>query len=273
MPAPRHFQQPADTVFVRAACDAWMALETRSSRGFKTAARNLRKSFAVDRMRSRACEAKKFKMLRGVQFVIMPGGKSALHFGGKLYARVIHPEWFADAIQHELFVAGACSPGEQIPEQAHAEIGIFVSAPRVPRQFVAGEKLKHQLRGYNPRKDSSCRAGARFSGSRGNPERWLARCARVMTWPLAAFRRGDGSIRKHQMIQILIGKRPALWHFGAILAGTVLCSPASGADSPAAGFSITSSGQPKAEIVVEAAAAGTAARLCRPGTATIREER
>jgi hypothetical protein len=58
------------------------------------------------------------------------------------------------------------------------------------------------------------------------------------------------------MIQILIGKRswiPAWWHFAAILAGTIFCSPTSVADSPAVGLSITSGGQPKAEIVVEAA--------------------
>src|SRR5260370_36213313 len=75
----------------------------------------------------------------------MPRCKSALHFRAKLYARIGHPQWLADAIQHELFVVGACAPGQQIPEQAHAEIGIFVSAPRVPRQFITGEKLKHVL--------------------------------------------------------------------------------------------------------------------------------
>src|SRR6185436_19621012 len=95
--------------------------------------------------RTGACEAKKFKMLDGVQLVIMPGGKSALHFRGKLYARIIHPERSAAAIQHKLFVVGACSSGEQIAEQAEAEIGILVSTPRVPRQFVPGEKLKPLL--------------------------------------------------------------------------------------------------------------------------------
>jgi hypothetical protein len=60
------------------------------------------------------------------------------------------------------------------------------------------------------------------------------------------------------MIQILIGKRSwtaALWHFAAILAATIFCPPASAADSPAAGFSIASGGQPKAEIVAEVAQA------------------
>jgi hypothetical protein len=64
-----------------------------------------------------------------------------------------------------------------------------------------------------------------------------------------------GSIRKHPMIQILIGKRlwiPAWWHYAAILAGALFCSPASAADTAAVEFAITESGQPKAEIVVEA---------------------
>src|SRR5262245_23056134 len=96
--------------------------------------------------RTGASEAKKGKRLRGVQFIIMPGRKSALHFLGKLYACIIHPERFADAIQYKLFVVGACPPGEQIPEQTEAEIGVFVSTARVSRQFVIGEKLKQLLR-------------------------------------------------------------------------------------------------------------------------------
>ena len=55
--------------------------------------------------------------------------------------------------------------------------------------------------------------------------------------------------------QLVIGEHywlVALGNIGAILASTIFCSSSPGADSPAARFSITSSGQPAAEIVVEA---------------------
>src|SRR5258706_14381639 len=50
--------------------------------------------------------------------------------------------------------------------------------------------------------------------------------------------------------RLYLGKG-ALWRFGTLLAGMVFCSSTPGADSPAAGFRITSKGQPKGEIVVE----------------------
>ena len=55
------------------------------------------------------------------------------------------------------------------------------------------------------------------------------------------------------MNQLTIGKRswiPARCRLGAILAGTVICSSIPGAAAAAANFRITSSGQPKTEIVV-----------------------
>ena len=62
---------------------------------------------------------------------------------------------------------------------------------------------------------------------------------------------------QHPTMQFVIGKRswlPAVCHIGAILAGTLFCSSASGADSPTAKFRISSGGQPKAEIVMAAEA-------------------
>jgi len=63
------------------------------------------------------------------------------------------------------------------------------------------------------------------------------------------------SVASRPIMQLVIGKHSwltALANMGAILAGTIFGFSTSAADSASARFRITSSGQPVAEIVVEA---------------------
>ena len=70
----------------------------------------------------------------------MPDGQSRLQFRCQGNSRTVHPQWPADPLDHQCLVIFAGFQGNDMAEQLHSKIGIFLLNSRGAGQRVMGQK-------------------------------------------------------------------------------------------------------------------------------------